>query len=299
MDLSTPPGSVLSYAGRLIGRLMTVSGGALQAAYLHGSAALGGWVPGRSDVDMLFVAADDISGAAVTRIGEVLGEGAGDCPGRELECSVVTVTQARQPAPPWPFVLHVTAGPGTPGRTVRPDGRSPGDPDLLMHYAVCRAAGWPVCGPPPQDLIGTVPRRTILDHLAGELGWGIGHAPEAYAVLNACRAQVYLTDHKIVSKIAGGEAVLSRGTGPAEVIKRALAQQRGSEPDQPAAADAVSFVLATAAALRSAADGSLLLAAALLDPDVAGDRVPGHDDGRRARIRRLGGLVADVRGVGA
>jgi len=301
MDLSThPPGSVLSYAGWLTGRLMTASGGLLQAAYLHGSAVLGGWVPGRSDVDLLFVTTDDISGAAVTRMGEVLSESAGDCPGRELECSVVTVAQARQPAPPWPFVLHVTAGPGQPGRTVRPDSRSPGDPDLLMHYAVCRAAGWPVCGPPPQDLAGAVPRRAILDYLAGELGWGIGHAPEAYAVLNACRALVYLTDHNIVSKIAGGEAVLSRAAGPAEVIERALAQQRGSEPDQPAAPDAVSFVLATAATLRSAAaDGSLSFAAALLDPDIAEDRMPGHDDGRSARIRRLGGLVADMRCIGA
>jgi hypothetical protein len=74
-------------------------------------------------------------------------------------------------------------------------------------------------------------------------------------VLNACRAQVYLTDHQIVSKIAGGEAVLSRGTGPAEVIERALAQQCGSEPDRPPAPGAVSFVLATAEALRSAAAG--------------------------------------------
>jgi len=99
-----------------------------------------------------------------------------------------------------------------------------------MHYAVCRAAGWPVCGPPPQDLIGAVPRRAIPGYLAGELGWGIGHAPEAYAGLNACRALVYLADHTIVSKIAGGHAVLSRGAGPAKVIERALAQQRGSGP---------------------------------------------------------------------
>ena len=254
MDISAPPpGGVVAYARALTGQLMAVPDGVLQAAYLHGSAALGGWVPGRSDVDMLFVTADGVSGAAVTRMGEVLREGAGGCPGRELECSVVTVAQARQPAPPWPFVLHVTAGPGTPGRTVQPGSRSRGDPDLLMHYAVCRAAGWPVCGPPPQDLIGVVPRRAILDYLAGELGWGIGHAPEAYAVLNACRALIYLTDHKIVSKIAGGQAVLSRGTGPAEVIGRALAQQRGSEPDQPPASDAASFVLATATMLRSAA----------------------------------------------
>ena len=265
MDISAqPPGRVAAYARALAGQLMVLPDGVLRAAYLHGSAALGGWMPGRSDVDMLFVAADGASGAAVKRMGEVLCEGAGRCPGRELECSVVTVAQARQPAPPWPFVLHVTAGPGKPARTVRPGSRSTvrpgsrsvGDPDLLMHYAVCRAAGWPACGPPPQDLIGVVPRRAILDYLAGELGWGIEHAPEAYAVLNACRALIYLTDHAIVSKIAGGKAVLSRGAGPAEVIERALAQQRGSDPDQPPASDAVSFVLATAAMLRSAGAGT-------------------------------------------
>lgn len=254
MDTSAPPpDSVVLYARAMTGQLMAMPDGVLQAAYLHGSAVLGGWIPGSSDVDMLLVATDGISGTAVTWMGEVLCESAGRCPGRELECSVVTMAQARQPRPPWPFVLHIRAGPGKSDRTVRPDSRSPGDRDLLMHYAVCRAAGWPVCGPPPQDLIAVVPRRRILDYLAGELGWGIGHAPEAYAVLNACRALIYLTDHKIVSKIAGGEAALNRGTGPAEVIGRALAQQRGSKPNQAPGADAVSFVLATAAMLRSAA----------------------------------------------
>ena len=229
MDSSAEPaGSVLAYARTLTGQLITVSGGLLQAAYLHGSAALDGWMPGRSDVDMLFVTADGIG-------------------------SVVTVAQARQPAPPWPFVLHVAAGPGKPDRTVQPGSQSPGDPDLLMHYAVCRAAGRPVCGPPAAELIGAVPRRVILDYLAGELCWGIEHAPEAYAVLNACRALIYLTDRQIVSKVAGGEAALRRGAGPAEVIQRALAQHQGSEPDRPPASDAVSFVLATAATLRCVA----------------------------------------------
>ncbi len=254
MDSSAqPPGSVVGYVRAMTGQLITVSGGALQAAYLHGSAVLGGWVPGRSDVDMLFVTADGIGGGVVERMGQALCEAAGRCPGRELECSVVTVAQAGRPAPPWPFVLHVAAGPGKPGRMVHSGGRSPGDADLLMRYAVCRTAGWPVCGPPAGELIGVVPRRVILDHLAGQLAWGIEHASEAYAVLNACRALIYLTDGKIVSKIAGGEAVLGRGTGPAEVIQRALGQQRGAGPDQPPAAGAAGFVLATAAALRSAA----------------------------------------------
>jgi Domain of unknown function (DUF4111) len=254
MDSSTRlPGSLRAYARTLTGQLVAVSGGVLRAAYLHGSAVLGGWVSGRSDVDMLFVTADDISSTVVEQISQVLRAAADRCPGRELECSVVTVAQAGQAARPWPFVLHVAAGPGKAGRLVHSDSRSPGDADLLMRYAVCRTAGWPVCGPPAGELIGVVPRRVILDHLAGQLAWGIERASEAYVVLNACRALIYLADGKIVSKIAGGEAVLGRGTGPAEVIQRALGQQRGAEPDQPAAADAVGFVLATAAALRSAA----------------------------------------------
>jgi streptomycin 3"-adenylyltransferase len=254
MDCSAaPPGSVLAYARTLTGQLTTVSGGLLRAGYLHGSAALGGWMPGRSDVDMLFVTADGIGSGVVEPMSQALCEAAGQCPGRGLECNVVTVTQAGQPAPPWPFVLHIAAGPGKPDRTVHPGSQSPGDPDLLMHYAVCRAAGWPVCGPAAAELIGAVPRRLILDYLAGELCWGVENASEAYAVLNACRALIYLTDHEIVSKVAGGEAALRRGAGPGEVIQRALAQQRGSEPDWPPAGDAVSFVLATAATLRSVA----------------------------------------------
>src|SRR5580704_8422722 len=35
------------------------AGGNLIAVYLHGSAALGGWLPGRSDIDVLIVATDD------------------------------------------------------------------------------------------------------------------------------------------------------------------------------------------------------------------------------------------------
>ncbi|MBO0831568.1 MAG: DUF4111 domain-containing protein [Actinobacteria bacterium] len=251
-----PPGNVLAYARTVTHQLIAVSGDLVQAAYLHGSAVLGGWIQRRSDVDMMFVAADRIGGSDVERISRALRTAALPCPGREMECSVVTVAQAAQPTPPWRFVLHVAVGFG-PDRVVRPSSQSPGDPDLLMHYAVCRAAGWPVYGPPAAELIGAIPRPVILGYLADELGWGIEHAPEAYAVLNACRAHIYATDQKIVSKLAGGEAAVRRGTGPAEVIERALAQQRGIEPLQRPTPDAVSFIRTVIATLRSLAGGSV------------------------------------------
>jgi Domain of unknown function (DUF4111) len=248
---SVPPHEVMSYAAELAAALGKLDGSPLVAAYLHGSGALGGWIPGRSDVDILFVAADDTTPATTAEMAQVIQAAGAHCPGREVETSVVTAAAARDPAPPWPYLVHVVAGPAGTIRVAQPDAASPGDRDLLIQYAVCRAAGRTVLGPPARELIGPVERAAILDYLAENLAWGLEHAPEPYAVLNACRARVYLSDDDIVSKVAAGEAALRRGTGPPAVIRRALDQQRGYQPDQRPAADAIEFVLATAARLRS------------------------------------------------
>lgn len=121
-----------------------------------------------------------------------------------------------------------------------------------MHYAVCRAAGQPVVGPPPRELIGIVPRPAILGYLAAELSWGLAHGTEAYAVLNACRALVFRTDGEILSKVAGGQAALARGLGDRAVLERALDQQRGIMPPQPIRSDAAAFVQSAAATMREA-----------------------------------------------
>jgi hypothetical protein len=242
---------VFAYAQRLAAELAGHGEGRLIGAYLHGSAALGGWVPGKSDVDMLFVVADGTGESTLDSMTAVVVAAGIQCPGRDLETSIVAAAKAREPSPPWPYLRHAVAGPAGTAQVVRPDLAAPGDRDLLMHYAVCRAAGRAVFGPAPAELIGPIPRPVILAYLADELAWGLANAPESYAVLNACRAQAYLSDDAIISKIAGGEAALRRGTGPAEVISRALAQQCGHQHDQPPAPDAVEFVLATTAMLRS------------------------------------------------
>jgi hypothetical protein len=246
---------VIEFAAELaadVARAADSAGSQLLAAYVHGSAALGGWMPGRSDVDILFVAADGTTPASVDQMARVIVAAGVRCPGRELETSIVAANAAREPGPPWPYLVHVVAEPGGTSRVVRPDAASSGDPDLLMHYAVCRAAGLAVLGPPPSELIGPIGRAAILAYLAGELDWGLANASESYAVLNACRAQVYLADHAIVSKLAGGQTALRRGTGPAGVITRALAQRHGEQPDQPPAPDATEFVRGVARRLRSA-----------------------------------------------
>jgi hypothetical protein len=241
-------------AQRIATDVAEVAEGRLVAVYLHGSAVLGGWVPGRSDVDVLIVTADDTDDAIADAMARAIvaahrGRHAEQWPLPPLESSMVTAAAARDPRPPWPFLRHIVADPGGTARVISP-GDAGGDRDLLMHYVACREAGNAAYGPPPHDLIGPIAGEDILARLADELIWGLANAPERYAVLNACRARLYLTDGVFVSKIAGGEAALQRRTGPADVISRALAQQRGTRPDQRPAADAIAFVDATAALLR-------------------------------------------------
>jgi Aminoglycoside adenylyltransferase, C-terminal domain len=242
----------LDFAAQLTAGLAGLLGSNLAGAYLHGSAVLGGWTASRSDTDVLFVVADRLGDDQIQAAGTALLEAAPLAPGRRgLECSVVTASAAAMPGPPWPFLLHVGEREGEP-ELITGVGH-PGDPDLLMHYTVIRAAGAAVAGPPPRALIGTVPRTQILNYLAGELGWGLAYGPESYGVLNACRALVYLRSGEIVSKVAGGRAALGKRWGPDELISGALDQQIGQDAERPPSLEAVSFVSKVAAKLSAAA----------------------------------------------
>ena len=131
-------------------------GGRRVSTYVHGSLALGGFNPLRSDVDVLVVVADDppLETAVLQHLGNHLT--AVPNVARGLELSIVTESAARQPSAPWPFLLHVTTAPTDTKVVIGVD--RDGDPDLLMHYTVALAAGIVVRGQPPAVTIGPVER---------------------------------------------------------------------------------------------------------------------------------------------
>lgn len=156
---------------------------------------------------------------------------------RGLELSVVTRQSALQPCWPAPrFELHVTTAPED-SKVVDGHGR-PGDPDLVLHYAICRAAGLLVGGDPrPREVFGSVPRRIVLERLVDELAWAVEHAPSEYVVLNACRAWRYAQEGDLVSKVDGGRWALEQPLRPsyAPLISAALGRQTAaSDPVLPA-----------------------------------------------------------------
>jgi hypothetical protein len=191
--------------------------------YVHGSAALGGFNQDRSDLDVLVVVRGPVSNESVRRVGRQLLDL--DCPARGLELSIVTDKQAQTGGTDTGFVLHVDSA---DQRAVVGDGRA--DPDLILHYAVCRQAAIHVGDSlPAAEVIAEVPRQLILDQLSAELTWALDKpAPAEYVVLNACRALCFAETNELVSKVHGGGWAVQQGLD-VSTIQVALARQIGGE----------------------------------------------------------------------
>ncbi len=197
--------------------------------YLHGSAVLGGYDVRRSDLDVLVVSDGPLDIDDQRALAEALAEERLPCPAGGLELSVVTEESARLPVAKPLFELHVTTAPAD---TKVIDGHDrAGDPDLVLHFAVCRSAGQLVGpGMPREAAFAPVPRELVLTQLADEMTWGAAHAATEYAVLNACRAWKYAVDGTLVSKVDGGDWVLTRPTDAdvEQLVRRSLVRQRVS-----------------------------------------------------------------------
>jgi len=229
------PRDVLAYVSDLASALGELRSD-LVGIYLHGSAVLGGFRPTSSDVDVLAVVCEPGSVTAQQGIGEVITAVRG-CPGTGLEMSVITAATAAALGD-CRFEVHVNTT--NEPAIIRTGAGGPGDPDLVLHAAVCRDRAVAVIGPPAGEVFGPIPRSRILAAMLGELQWALSHASTGYAVLNACRAVKFADDARLCSKLDGGKWYLTRHR-PNPVVSAALDFQRHGRP-APAADDATRFV---------------------------------------------------------
>jgi hypothetical protein len=161
-----------------------------------------------------------------------------------LELSLVTAAVADDPPSRPPFELHVTTGPAS--RT-HLGGTAAADPDLLLHFAVCRRSGLAVVGPDPVEVFAEPPRDWLLDRAAAELRWAARNGSFAYRVLTACRAWRYLEDDVLGAKVDSGHwarlrladpsRAVAAPPGAAALVDAALAAQLGHAPMPAAPAD--------------------------------------------------------------
>ena len=240
LDVSVSPADPLPFVLRLDRVIRDLLPDLVVGTYVHGSVALGGFVAGKSDVDVLFVVADSPGAIDARELGATLSRAAEPCTGRGIEASVVTSAHAKSSLPSSNFVVHFTTAPED-HKIIDGTGH-PGDSDLPMHYAVTRKHGVTVSGPAPIDVFSMPTRTWIVNYLIDDLTESLD-GPLAYAVLNACRAWQYIETDELVSKVEGGRWAhlrLADGT----IVTRALAQHLGEAP--PTAADATTRTFVSA-----------------------------------------------------
>jgi len=231
------------------GRRLATAIDGLVGLYVHGSLALGGFRPERSDVDVLAVVESPMSAERQSALGRELLAVADPCPGTGLEMSVITASTASNLGD-CPFEVHVA----TPA-TVTAGAGHPGDPDLVLYAEVCRRSGIVVTGPPTEAVFGHVRRGRLIDSMLAELEWGLASAPFEYAVLNACRALLFAVDGSLRSKVDGGEWYLASRAGD-PIVSAALARQLGDDlGHEPPRAAVEAFVGAVRRQLTSVRDG--------------------------------------------
>ena len=214
-------------AGRGVCRALRIAlGKDLRAVYLHGSAVLGGFRWDRSDLDILALSRGSLSDDQVRRVDDALAPL--PYPANGLEFTLMTANEAAAPVLPAPrFQLHIrTPGLGHPGGIV--DGRTgAGDPDLVLHLAVCRERGVALFGPPPDVTLAAIPSETVLAAMREEIAWARANAAPEYLVLTSARVWLFAETRRIVSKVEAGEWAAQRYHDP-PVIAAAVRRQRGA-----------------------------------------------------------------------
>lgn len=190
-------------------------GEALTGVYLHGSLALNGFNPEKSDIDLILIteiAPSDAQKRAFMDRAVLLNERA---PAKGLEFSVVERRYANPFAYPTPFELHFS-----PMHLRRyredPDGYIRGmkgtDADLAAHFTVITHAGIALYGAPVADMFGPVPRAAYLDSILADVENAEADilSDPIYYALNLCRVLAFARDGLCLSKVDGGQWALER-----------------------------------------------------------------------------------------
>lgn len=231
---TTPPApaasaeEALRFAEALARSCAAALGETVAGVILHGSLALGDYLPGRSDVDLLVVVDDPLTDAQLDALIEVAAAHRVQAPGR-VDLRVVTRQLAGAPslAPPMEAYIEITPAAGSELYVER---RHPGERDLVVEFSMCRAHGRSLVGAPPAELIAEVPADWVLAVDDAQLAdWqAIGDDPKhaELTVLTTCRIWRFAEEGRYPSKSAAGAWALGRDP-TLQVVRDALTQRHG------------------------------------------------------------------------
>jgi hypothetical protein len=235
-----PPPEVRSYAEHLVSIAQDVLSEDLVGMYTTGSLALGGFVAGRSDIDIVVVADDATSPARRTALAERVRHPGLRCPAAGLELVVYGRAVASRPSREAAYLLEVNTGPElAPRVTLDPAGR----PAFwfVIDRDIASQSGASLFGPPAALGIARLPRALMLAVIVESLDYQLVHLGDELgdsAVLNACRSLHFAEHGHWMNKPAAARWAMSRrdvDTGLIELARKAHSKDRRAATSVPAA----------------------------------------------------------------
>jgi streptomycin 3"-adenylyltransferase len=218
-------------------RSRQILGDNLVGVYLHGSAVMGCFNPGKSDVDLLVVVnkepTDTVKRAFMDMVVSLNETG----PAKGIEMSVVRRGVCKPFVYPTPFELHFSKMHLDWYRSNPEDyiAKMKGtDRDLAAHITVTRARGVCLCGESIDEVFGEVPKQAYMDSLWYDIADAEDDIAEdtMYLTLNLARVLAFQRDGSVLSKKEGGEwGIKNLPEKYHGLLRDALSEYRGAKPE--------------------------------------------------------------------
>lgn len=248
-DTDVVPGDVATFGEEVARRLRAILADELVGVWFVGSIALGGYVPGESDIDIVAVSARLVPDATRHAITAAIADATTQCPTRGLELTLYRRDIAATTSDGAAFEVNANGGPRMDTTLrVTPDGQ-PGF-WYVLDRAIAHRCGVVIDGPSPAAVFADVPRQQLLDAMLESMRWHRAHERATlYSVLNAARAWRFAEDDVLGSKLDGATWARTRWRDPA-LIDAAVDLRHGrparlDEGDVDALLDHVERALAT------------------------------------------------------
>ncbi|MEZ5550961.1 MAG: DUF4111 domain-containing protein [Pseudomonadales bacterium] len=190
----------------------------LQAVLLHGSLAMAGFDPQRSDLDVLVIVSSRPLDTQYAQLGRLLPEVSG-AP-HPLELSLLLEDNLHPWRHPCPHLLHYGESHRQDFAQTRVTPHQDADPDLAMHLTVARHRGVDLLGSWPPSNLPEVPAADFLAAIRTDFLWAANRPDELrdYRLANACRTLAYLEQGLVLSKSEGMDWCRQRDIKPADAL---------------------------------------------------------------------------------
>lgn len=233
MPVAPDEHAALGCAERVAAATVAVLGDDALGVILHGSLVMGGYVPGRSDVDLLVVAARPLRPSRSEELVAAVLAAGQEWPGR-IDYRVVLRFVAALPTDEPPMELWIEIDPRLAGGH-QVHVRDPGERDLVLEFSICRSMGRNLRGPQPGSLIGEVPPTWVdqvgLTQIEDWIGIGEDLRFAQMTVLTACRIWRFKEERVHCSKSEAGRWALGRD--PTLAVVRMALDHRERDPATP------------------------------------------------------------------